>query len=372
MFEGVFKRHIPLLDRYLIGQFTGPFILAIAAFAIIGIIDIMFYLVDLTVISGVPFLVTLRLLVYKLPAVMVMFFPMAVLFSIMLLLVRMAKDNELTVLKTSGIPIPRILAPLIIMLLLTSYLSYLFNENVVPWTNRVSENLVRREIQRKAPPDITENVVFKDGSGRFFYIKKVDQKLSEMDDILIMNPSRHFPQLITAQKAYWNQLSWTLIDGFVQEIKHDGTVEFSDSFSRMTIHVDEDFLASFNRQKSSREMDSGELRKKINTLEKGGISTRALRVEYHLKKSLPLACLVFGLVGIAFCINFVRSGKDWWGVIVAIIVSVLTVGFYLFLTAIFRALAKNGTILPVVGAWTPNAIYAGIALSAIVWNSLKR
>ena len=43
---------------------------------------------------------------------MVLFFPMAALFSTMLLLVRMAKDNELTVLRTSGIQTFRIILPI--------------------------------------------------------------------------------------------------------------------------------------------------------------------------------------------------------------------------------------------------------------------
>lgn len=372
MLQGVINRFSTILDRYLIAQFVGPFLLAVGAFAVIGLIDIMFYLVDLTVISGIPFLITLRLLLYKLPAVMVIFFPMAVLFSIMLLLVRMAKDNELTILKTSGVSIPRILMPLLLMLFVTSYMSYLFNETVVPWTNRSSENLIRQEIQRKAPPEIMENIVFKDQGGRFFYIKKVDQKVGEMDDVMILDPTHHFPRMITAKKAYWDQLSWMLTDGFIQDIQNDGTVEFTDKFSEMVIHVDEDFLSSFSRQKTSREMDSKELKQKIQTLNKGGVSTRALRVEYHLKKSLPLACLVFGLIGIAFCINFVSSGKDWWGVIVAIIVSVLTVGLYLFLTALFRSFAKDGTLDPLLGAWLPNIIYTSVALIAILWNSLRR
>ena len=36
------------------------------------------------------------LLMFKLPAIMILFFPMAVLFATMLVLVRMAKDNEIS------------------------------------------------------------------------------------------------------------------------------------------------------------------------------------------------------------------------------------------------------------------------------------
>ena len=94
---------LTILDKYLIREFFFPFFLAVFGFALIGIVDILFYVVELSVLSGVSFLTTIKLLIYKLPAVMVLFFPMATLFACMLLFVRMAKDNELSVLRTSGI-----------------------------------------------------------------------------------------------------------------------------------------------------------------------------------------------------------------------------------------------------------------------------
>lgn len=368
----LFRSKTTILDRYLIREFTGPFILAILGFAVIGIVDILFYLVELAVISGVPFIVTIRLLLYKLPAIMILFFPMSVLFSIMLLLVRFAKDNELTVLRASGISTIRILFPLLLCLIITSLLSYYINESIVPWTNKTSENLIRKEIQRKAPPEINENIIFKDHENRFFYIKKVNSKLAEMDNILMIDPSGNFPKIITAAKGVWDQNSWTLIDGHIQEMNNDGVIDFTNHFSEMTLHIDEDLAAHYSRRKTTKEMDSKELKSKILALNKGGISTRALRVEYHMKKSIPAACFIFGLIGIGFCINFVRSGKDWWGVIIAICISVLTVGFYFFLVALSRAFAKDGTIPALLGAWVPNIFYGLIATMAISYHCIRK
>ena len=87
---GYFRGRITILDRYLFREFSGPFVLAVGGFAVIAIVDILFYLVELFVISGISFFTIIRLLVYKLPSLMIIFFPMAVLFAVMLLLVRMA------------------------------------------------------------------------------------------------------------------------------------------------------------------------------------------------------------------------------------------------------------------------------------------
>ena len=108
-------------------------------------------------------------------------------------------------------------------------------------------------------------------------------------------------------------------------------------------------------------MDSAELREKIQTLNDSGLDNSSYKVEFHLKKSLPTTCLVFVLVGVAYCLSFVKTGKDWWGVIFAICISVLTVGLYFVLIASFRAFAKAELIPAIVGAWTPNLIYSSIA-----------
>lgn len=368
--KAFFVNRTTILDRYLFKQFTGPFLLAVGGFALIGIVDILFYLVELAILSGISFYTILRLLLYKLPAIMILFFPMAVLFSVMLLMVRMAKDNELTVLRTSGVHSGRIVVPLLLLTFMTAVISYYTNEKVVPWTNETSDALIRKEIKKKPPPVIRENIVFKDSSNRFFYIKKVNTQTSTMEHVLILEDTSYFPRITAAKKAFWNQLSWTLIDGYTQELSKGGTIEFMDDFDEMTINVEQNIETFYKRQKSAKEMDSKELKERISTLKKGGVSTRGLKVEYHMKTSVPMACFIFGLLGIAYCLSFVRSGKDWWGVIFSIVISVLSVGFYFFIMALFRALAKDAVITPFLGAWIPNMIYGSIA-GAITFYQCK-
>lgn len=357
VFSYIVGRSSTILDRYLLKQFLGPFVLAVGGFVIIGIIDLLFLLVDLFVNSGVPLPVIFRLLVYKIPAIMVLFFPMATLFAVMLLLVRLAKDNEMTILRASGISLSRIVVPVMLLALITSLLSYWINEKMVPWTSHVSQNLIMREIQKKPPPTIAENVFFQDENDRYFYIKNIDSKAGIMSTVFLFELTDSFPRMITAKTARWNKNVWMLENGFVQEFDGDGKVQFSSHFDVMRIFVDREISSFYTDQKTPREMDTKELRNQIQTLDKGGISTRNLKVEYYMKSAEPGACVIFGLLGIGFCLTFVRSGKDWWGVIFAVCAAVLTVGFYFFLVAISRSLGNKGLLDPISAAWLPNAVY---------------
>jgi len=368
----VYHRYTTVLDRYLIREFMGPFVLAIGGFTLIAIVNILFFLVELLIISGVSFVTISRLLALRLPGAMVDFFPMAVLFSVMLLMVRMAKDNEVTILRASGIHTLRFVIPVLLLSILATSVSYIINEKVVPWATHESDELIQKEIHKRPPPVIQENVVFKDGGNRHFYIKKVNMKQSLMENVLVFEETANFPRITLAEEAQWEEKKWTLFNGKVIEFGADGHVEFSDDFSQLSIFVNKELGTLYNRSKTAREMDSKELKAKISSLEKGGISTRGLRVEYHLKKSIPVACFIFGIIGAAYCLGFVRSGKDWWGVILAICIAVLSVGLYLFLVAVFRALAINGTIIPIVGAWAPNAMYGAVGISIILYQAFRK
>ncbi len=361
------------LDRYLFADFTGPFLFSVAGFLIIGIVDIIFALVDLFVNSGVSIGIITRLLLYKIPAILVLFLPMSAIFSTMLLMVRMAKENELTVIRTSGISIFRVITPILAFGIIVSILSWSINEFVTPWTNRISDHLIRTTIQKKPPPKVVDNVFFKDTGNRYFYIESVNIKNGNMNNLMMFEKtSNRFPRIVTAKKASWDNEHWYLFNGYINELNDDGDIKLISNFDQTIIYIARDLDTFYTKYKTPREMDSSELKTKINTLTKGGVNTRALEVEYHLKKSLPASCFIFSLMGITFCVMFVRSGKDWWGVITAIIFSVLLVGFYFFLTATFRALGKKGIIDPFLSAWIPNLIYFLPCSALLIYDGIKR
>ena len=366
------NRSFTILDRYLINEFFGPFILGIFGFAVIAVVDILFYLVELTVISGVPIFIIFRLLMFKLPAIMILFFPMAVLFATMLVLVRMAKDNEVTILKASGIPTIRFIIPFIIMCFSITVLSYFTNEKLVPWTNYKSDILIKQQIKKQPPPQVIENTVFNDNRGRHFYVKAIDSNKKIMRKIIIYEETGSFPRFILANKGVWNDKKWTLLNGKIIDFTEKGDLNFIDKFNQFTIHVDQNIQSFYQKQKSANEMDSRELKEKIDIFNKSGISTRNLKVEYYLKYSIPAACFVFGIIGIAYCLTFVKTGKDWWGVIFSICLAVVTVGFYFFLVALCRALGKDGKIVPMLSAWLPNIVYLSIGICLVTYQSYKK
>ena len=158
-----------IINRYLSREFYGPFFFSLGGFIIIGLVDFIFAFVDLFINSGVPFGTVFRLLMYKIPAIMVMFLPMSSIFSTMLLLVRMAKDNEITIIRTSGVNIFRVIIPVVLLGLGTALFSWGVNEYVTPWANQVSDRLIQHSIRKQPPPKLLIMYFLKKWKSIFIY-----------------------------------------------------------------------------------------------------------------------------------------------------------------------------------------------------------
>ncbi len=372
---GFFKRtfsRIKILDRYLITEVAGPFIFGMVGFVIIGMVDIVFTLIDMFINNGIPFLIVLKLLIYKIPAIMVLFFPMAVLFATLIVLIRLAKDSELTVLRAGGIALGRIALPILFAGFMAFGLSFFTNEKVVPWANNVSDELIRKAVLKKPSAEIIENTFFKESENRYFYIKKIDKNTNAMENITMYEMTQNYPRVISAKKATSDGKVWQLENGIIHSYNPDGLVSYQGKFERMTIYVDEDLYNYYKGQKSPREMSSKELKEKIGEMHKGGVETGSLKVEYYMKYSVPMACFIFALTGTALTLLFIRNSKDLWGVIAAVLTALLSVGFYFFVMATFRSLGRGGMISPIMGAWGPNLIYGILAMLILGYQSKTR
>ena len=98
-------------DWQVAKDLLGPSLVALASFAVVSAVDILFYLVDLSVLSGISVWIVIKLMAFKLPAVMVVFAPVCGLFAIMLAMIRMNKDNEWMVIRLAGVSTGMMIRP---------------------------------------------------------------------------------------------------------------------------------------------------------------------------------------------------------------------------------------------------------------------
>ncbi len=353
-----------IVDRYVVFEMLGPFLIGVVGFVLVLAVDLLFTMADLIINKGVPLWAMVKLLAYKLPAIMVLTFPVSTLFAVAMALGRMSKDNEIVALRTSGVSLFRISVPILVIGLLVSVASYFTNERLVPHANHVSSNIIRQIIYKQPLPEVKQNVFFKDAHNRFYYAKRVDMKNKTMDNVMIYEVTQdEYPRVILADKAAFSGRIWKLDQGIIHNYDKNGFLKYEAAFTNMKLNVSEDVL-SYSDQKTSQEMNSNELKTMISTLDKGGVNTHGLQTELLMKFSIPFTCFVFALIGIPFSLPNPRSGRTW-GMIVTI---VFMFTFYVF-ASVFRSLGKGAILPPAAAAFAPQLTFAVIGGLLLFWEA---
>ncbi|NMB12493.1 MAG: YjgP/YjgQ family permease, partial [Firmicutes bacterium] len=274
---------------------------------------------------------------------------------------RLAKDNELTIMRMAGLSLSRMVAPLLVLGMAVSGITYVANEKVVPEMNHKEANLVRRIIFQDAPPSVEEQVFFRDSEDRFFYIGRVDSQRKQLQEIMVYDiKAGPYPRLITAATGEYGESRWYLHNGTVQELDEDGFVKGQVRFEHMELPLSGKPERFFGQQKTTSEMSRQELGEHIELFQKSGLRVDDFVVDYHLKLALPWASLVFVLLGAPLCFYFGRGGR-----MVGVVLSLVIMFLYYIVTSIARSLGANGLLPPLLAAWLGNLLFGGLGASLL-------
>ncbi|MBI6547077.1 MAG: LptF/LptG family permease, partial [Cyanobacteria bacterium NC_groundwater_1444_Ag_S-0.65um_54_12] len=305
----------------------------------------------------------LLLLLYTLPSVVVLAFPVAYLFSSLLGIGRMTRDLEITALRSSGISVKRILMPILAGAALVSVANFFFNDWVVPWSSQRIREIKTDLMKISLRPIVRPNVFFQGTAGRHFYVKAVDPRTGTMNDIFILDQSRPgLPQVITARTGRWISSSpsgiWRLFAGSVHKYGDDGFVEHEIHFKDLNIQfqMQSPYLGS---DLDPAALNVNSLNKQIGALKKSGGTTHKLEVAYHMKFSVPLATFAAALIAAPLGMLFSRLGPY-----IGVALSVILVFLYYTAMQTFQAMGQGGYLHPLLAAWLQNVIFGitGIVL----------
>lgn len=350
-----------IIDRYVMAELFRPFFVGVFGFIILMLSFSLSNFTDIIFSAGAPPGPVLMLLLYTLPSVVVLAFPVSYLFSSLLGIGRMSRDMEITALRSSGVSVKRVLAPILAGAAMVSLGNFFFNDMVVPWSNLQIKAIKADLMRQSLRPIIRPNVFFQGTENRHFYVKAVDPRNGSMSDIFILDQSRPgLPQVITAKEGRWvsatNAGIWILKDGSVHKYSDTGYVEHEIRFKTLNIQfkMENPYLGS---ELDPAGMNAQSLNSQIKGLKKGGGDTHQLEVAYHMKFSVPLATFAAALISAPLGMIFSRLGPY-----IGVALSVILVFLYYTAMQTFQAMGQAGYLPPLVAAWLQNIIFGVVGL----------
>jgi lipopolysaccharide export system permease protein len=157
---------------------------------------------DRLVGKGLDTFIVIQLIVYNLAWMVVLVVPMAVLVATLMAFGTMSQNNEVTIIKSSGISLYRMMLAPLLAGIVVGYLLILFNNDVLPDANHQAKILMQ-DISNKKPTLSLEPGVFSQEVPNYAMLaREINQKTNELSNLIIYdytNPSR--VNVVTAEKG---------------------------------------------------------------------------------------------------------------------------------------------------------------------------
>jgi len=352
---------LSILDRYLVAEMLSPFALSLAIITLLLLINQLFLAADYVINKGAPALLVMRYLVLQLPALFYLAFPFASLCAVLLGFGRLAGDNEVTAMRTSGISVHRIALPCYVLGLALSLASFGINESLAPYADRHAEDTFREIMYHSTQPIIEPDQFMRTPDGQhMIYVGSIDAASGTMHNILIEtfgnSPSPDSMQASTGKQADGKII---LEDGVYTKYGPDGLVTTQNKFKTMEFPLG-DSSVLYSGAFSPFAENSRQLKDEIKNLKASGEDTRNQEMILEQKYAMPVACLISILIAVPLSMMFGKYGRG-----VGALIAVAAVLMYYAAMAIGGALGKNGAIPVFVGSWLPNFLMAGVGVSLL-------
>lgn len=345
------------LDRFLIREFLSFFFIVAFGVALLFLgIDFMSNLWRL----GMPVERVVDLYLYKLPATIQQFIPLACLMATLLVLSSMSRQNEVLALYMSGVSTLRILSTFIAAVATISTISFLTFDSLVP-----SFNMKQLAIQKGLDP--SQDLSLLNPKAGIWYrsrqliynVGRFVPQTNTLEDVSIYRLTSHFRMLesIHAKRAVFEDGDWTLRDGHVVQYPKESGFPVPLTFTARRGVIPEkpgDFKTLEIHEETMRLKD---LRRFIARNTDFGLDTTAEQVHYHERVALVFAPLIFVLVGIPFALKPLKT----YSMAKSVGLCFLLVFLYLLMFRMALSIGKGGHIPPVVAGWAANGVFLAIA-----------
>jgi lipopolysaccharide export system permease protein len=136
--------------RLVIKSFIGPLVLTFFIVLIIQLLQFLWLYIDELAGKGLEAGIMAELLFQFTLVFVPTALPLAILFAALMTFGNLGENLELTALKSSGIPLQKIMRPLMILIAAVAVGSFFFSNNVLPYSNRKSRTLLY-DIRNKRP-----------------------------------------------------------------------------------------------------------------------------------------------------------------------------------------------------------------------------
>jgi LPS export ABC transporter permease LptG/LPS export ABC transporter permease LptF len=360
---------VRILDRYVIRQLLMPFGIGLLVFTFLFIIPEFMRYAENYIAKGAPMGVVVQVFVALLPMALGLTIPMSLLMALLVAFGRLSADREFVALQACGVSLRRLLVPVGLVSTLCFGATLYILMVSVPASNQRFREITFNILASLAEGEVKPRVFFDDFPNIDLYVREIpptggwngvfmsDNRSGEGSTIYL---AKHGRIVIDRTKQ---TVEMVLDEGTRHSADAAGKYEF-DSFDRFVLNLSPDSMfPKGGPPKGDREMSIAELRARADEVRSRGEFPHNQLFEIHKKFSIPAACLVFGLIGLALGATNRRDGK-----LASFVIGVAIVFVYYILLWLGQSLTKGRVLAPWLAAWLPNIVLGLAGLVFFKWR----
>ena len=191
-----------LIYKYILKSHVGPFVFSLMTLIFLFLFQFLMKSIDQLIGKGLSLWVIVQLITLNLAWMLTLAVPMSVLVATLMAFGSLSSNNEITIMKASGISLTKLMMPILIIAAILTYLMVLFNNNVLPEANHKARVLLQ-DISKTKPTFFLESGKFSDDVGGVkIFVRKTYENSNELEGVYIYDFSNpNYRNLITAKKG---------------------------------------------------------------------------------------------------------------------------------------------------------------------------
>lgn len=355
------KRHIMLIDWYIIRKFIGTYIFSIILIISIGVVfDFNENLSKFTQYHAPWRAIIFDYYANFIPYYANLLSPLFVFIAVIFFTSKLAGNSEIIAIMSSGMSFKRLLRPYMFTCVLIAGTTYYLNSYVIPHGNVVLQNF--NSLYRNSKKNTSaENVQLMVGKGVTAYIQHYDDQmkrgygfcLDKFEDkklISHMTATEIQYDTISDSKYHWRAFNWKIrtLKGLREHIVS------GEQRDTVILMEPTDLVYSKGQQET---FTSPQLLSYISRqTARGSGNVVPYEVEFHKRIAMSFASFILTIIGASLS---ARKRKGGMGLYLGIGLALSTA--YILLQTISATFAIKANTPPMLAAWIPNIIFIVIA-----------
>ncbi|MGD8667722.1 MAG: LPS export ABC transporter permease LptF [Desulfobacterales bacterium] len=365
-----------MINKYIFREFIPPFVVNVLFFTFIFLMAELIQITNWIVNYDINLFTILRMIIYQTPYFLIFVIPLSIMITILLTFLRLSSENEIMAMKSGGVSIYGLLAPVGAFCLIGFVLTLFMTVYGQAWGRSALRALTLQVVSESIDIGLKERTFDDSFDGVTIYVNEINLRNKNLVDVFIEDnrqPDRVNTVIAPRGMIFSDPDNATahlrLFNGSIHQTNLNEKTAHAIQFDTYEISLDTKRSVARKKEKPKRpkEMSFDDLRHFVQTVDRKNGRYYSMLLELHRRLALPFGCFALGIIAVPLGVQS-RSAKRSFGLVLGLFFFLC----YYLLMSMGKVYGETGAYPPQIGMWLPNIIIGGLGVHFLIRTANER